>query len=78
VRFDARYLGGYCAGNGKELRVYVDGKRVGGDPRRVVLTDGQEIAVVYGGPAAFGAVPSTYAKRMPVGCGGAGERACIS
>ena len=43
----------YCAGGGKELRVYVDGKRRRGDPRRLVLRDGQEIAVVFGGRAAF-------------------------
>jgi hypothetical protein len=78
VRFDSQCVGGYCTGNGKELRVYVDGDRVAGDPRRLVLTDGQEIAVVYGGRDDFGAVPASYAKRMPVGCGGRGERACIS
>jgi len=78
VRLDARCVGGYCDGSGKELRVFVDGKRVPGDPRRLVLADRQEIAVVYGGASAFRSVPSRYAKRWPVGCGGPGERACIS
>jgi hypothetical protein len=79
VRLTARCLGGYCSsGGGKELRIFVDGKRVGGDPRGLVLRDRQEIAVVFGGPRAFGSVPSSYAKRWPVGCGGPGEPACIS
>jgi hypothetical protein len=78
VRFDSRCVGGYCTGGGKELRVFVDGHRVSGDPRSVVLSDRQEIAVVFGGPGAFTSVPSTYAKRWPVGCGGVGERSCLS
>jgi hypothetical protein len=78
VRFTARCLGSYCTGAGKELRVFVGGKRVGGDPRGLVLRDRQEIAIVFGGPDAFNSVPSSYAKRWPVGCGGPGERACIS
>jgi hypothetical protein len=77
VRFDASCLGAYCAEGGKELRVYVDGRRVPGDPRKLVLRDGREIAVVFGGPGAFRAVPSRYGKRMPAGCGGAGEPTCF-
>jgi hypothetical protein len=77
VRFDGRCLGGYCAGGGKELRTYVDGRRLAGDPRKLVLRDGREIAVVFGGPAAFRAVPSRYGKRMPEGCGGPGEHTCF-
>lgn len=76
VRLDSRCLGSYCAGGGKELRVYVDGRRVPGDASRVVLGNGQEIAVVFGGPRGFRSVPSRYAGRMPRGCGGAGEHAC--
>ena len=60
---------------GKELRVYVDGKRAG-SPRSVVLRNGQEIAVVVG--AAGGPIPSSYTGRLPAGCGGPGERACFS
>jgi len=78
VRFDSSCVGGYCTGGGRELRVFVDGKRVSGDPRGVVLTDRQEIAVVFGGLGDVRSVPSTYAKRWPVGCGGPGEQACIS
>jgi hypothetical protein len=77
VRLDGRCLGAYCTGGGKELRVYADGKRRRGDPRRVVLRDGREIAVVFGGPGAFRSVPKRYAKRMPAGCGGPGEPSCF-
>ena len=37
VRFDRSCVGGYCTGGGKQLRVYVNGRRVTGDPRAVVL-----------------------------------------
>lgn len=77
VRFNSSCVGGYCAGGGKQLRVYVGGKRVSGDPRAIVLTNRQEIAVVFGGPGDFAAVPSTYKKGWPgLGCGGAREHAC--
>jgi hypothetical protein len=78
VRLTARCLGSYCSRRGKELRVFVDGKRIRSDPRRLVFRDRQEIAVVFGDPNSFGSVPSTYTKRWPIGCGGPGERACIS
>jgi hypothetical protein len=74
VRFDAECLGAYCSTGGKQLRVYVNGKRLAGDPRRLVLLDRQEIAVVVG--RAGGAVPSRFTKRMPIGGGGPGERPC--
>jgi len=77
VRFDGRCLGAHGAGGGKELRVYVDGSRPRGNPRRLVLRDGQEIAVVYGSRGAFRNVPSRYEKRMPAGCGGPGEPTCF-
>jgi hypothetical protein len=76
VRFDAHCLGAYCAGGGNELRVYVNGRRVAGDPRKVVLGERQEIAVVYGSD--FGSVPSRYTGRWPgPGCGGPGEESCL-
>jgi hypothetical protein len=77
VRLTQNCLGGYCVGGGKELRVYVNGKQVPGDPRSLVIGGDEEIAVVYGGPGDFGAVPSTYPPGMLPGCGGAGEPACF-
>ena len=75
VRLDRSCVGGYCSGGGAELRTYVDGHRRGGDPRRIVLGDHQEIALVFGS----GRVPSAYTGAWPgKGCGGAGERSCVS
>jgi hypothetical protein len=75
VRLDRSCVGGYCSGDGKELRVYVDGSRRTGDPRAVVLGNRQEIAVVFGS----GRAPSAYEGGWPgAGCGGAGERSCVS
>jgi hypothetical protein len=77
VRFSSSCLGGYCTGEGKKLGVFVDGRRVAGDVRRLVLTNRQEIAVVFGGPADFRSVPSSYSGRWPQGCGGRGEHSCF-
>jgi len=48
VRFTPNCLGGYVAGGGKQLRVYVNGARVPGDPGKLILAPHQEIAVMYG------------------------------
>ena len=77
VRLNSSCIGGYCTGSGKELRVFVDGHRVSGDPRKIVLTNRQEIAVVYGGTGDFSSVPSTFKGGWPgLGCGGVGEFRC--
>ena len=77
VRLNSTCIGGYCNGGGKELRVFVDGRRVTGDPRRITLTNRQEIAVVFGGLGEFGSVPSTFTGGWPgLGCGGVGELKC--
>jgi hypothetical protein len=77
VRLTSTCVGGYCTGAGKQLRVYVDGKRVA-NPRAVVLRNRQEIAIVYGTQAAFRSVPSAYTGGWPgLGCGGPGERSCL-
>jgi hypothetical protein len=79
VRLNQSCVGGYCTDAGKEMRVYVNGDRVAGDPGNLVLTEHQEIAVIYGGPGAFNSVPSTYSGGWldpGGGCGGAGEPSC--
>ena len=61
VRFTQTCLGGYCAGSGKSLRVYVDGHLVAGDPRRVELFAHEEIVVAYGTAAELpNPIPSSY------------------
>jgi hypothetical protein len=76
VRLDSRCIGGYCAGGGKELRAYVDGRRVAGDPRRIELGNRQEIALVYGGPGDFSELPAYRGGWPGGGCGGKGEPSC--
>jgi hypothetical protein len=77
VRLNSSCIGGYCTGSGKELRAYVNGHRVTGDPRSIVLTNRQEIAVVFGAPGDFGSVPSAFRGGWPgLGCGGVGEFRC--
>jgi hypothetical protein len=65
VRFDASCIGSYCTGDGRELRVFVNGRRVADDPREIVLRNHQQIAVMVARPGSFGAVPSTYAGGWP-------------
>jgi len=78
VRLSRSCVGGYCAGHGDELRVYVDGRLDLGDPRRIVLGNHQEIAVVYGDRAEVGSAPTTYRGGWPgLGCGGSGEPSCL-
>ena len=61
VRFTRQCLGGYCAGAGKRLWVYVDGRRFRGDPRLVVLEEHEEIVVAFGTRAQLSRpVPAAY------------------
>jgi hypothetical protein len=61
VRLDGECIGGKCASGDKQLRVWVDGKPVSGDPTRIVLAPHQEIVIAYGTPKQMpDPVPSTY------------------
>ena len=60
LRFTDRCLGAYCTGNGKQLAVFVNGKRYTGDPTRLVLAAHQEIAVEYGDTGNLPTPPSSY------------------
>jgi hypothetical protein len=48
VRLTPRCLGGYCATGSKVIRVFADGQRFAGDPRRLPLAEHEEILVAYG------------------------------
>lgn len=62
VRLSATCIGGDCAGSGKVLRAWVDGKPLNADPTRIVLAEHQEIVVAYGTPAQMPKpVPASYA-----------------
>lgn len=62
VPLSDRCIGSLCAGGGKTLRAWVNGKPVPGDPTRIVLESHQEIVVAFGTAAQMPKpVPSTYA-----------------
>jgi hypothetical protein len=48
LRFSAKCLGGYCAKGKKQVMVWTNGKRVVGDPRKIVLKSHLSIVVAYG------------------------------
>jgi hypothetical protein len=49
VRLDTRCVGSFCR-PAVPIRVYIGGKPYGGDPRRILLADRREIAIVIGKP----------------------------
>ncbi len=48
VLFTNHSIGGYQNGNGKSLKVFVNGTLYAGDPRQIALAAHQEIVVTYG------------------------------
>jgi hypothetical protein len=61
VRLTPSCLGGYCAGGGRQLRVYVDGRAFPGDPTTLALAAHQELVVAFGTPAELPSpIPSGY------------------
>lgn len=60
VRFTSTCLGAYCTGSGKELSVFVNGKKYDGDPQWLVMTKHMEIAVEYGDSGKLPSPPSSY------------------
>ena len=53
VRLTRNCVGGYCAGAGKQLQLFVDGERFAVDPRNVKLIDGQRLVIAFGSQAAI-------------------------
>jgi len=62
VRLDGKCIGGKCAGSGgTQLRTWVNGKPVSGDPTRIVLEEHQVIVLAYGTAAQMPKkVPATF------------------
>jgi hypothetical protein len=50
VRFNAKCIGSYCEDPQNSIKVFVNGRAAGGDPRGIELTDHEEIVVAYGTP----------------------------
>lgn len=62
VQFTSQSIGGYNAGNGKTIKVFVNGAPYAGDPRQLVLAKHQEIVVTYGTDQEVPTtIPSSYA-----------------
>jgi hypothetical protein len=53
-------VGGLRVGDGKTLRVFVNGAQVTGNPAAVIIHAHDEIAVIYGNPQSAGSIPSRY------------------
>jgi hypothetical protein len=53
-------VGGLRVGDGKTLRVFVNGVQVTGNPAAVIINAHDEIAVIYGNPQSAGSIPSRY------------------
>jgi len=66
LRFTSRCIGGYCAKGARRVWVYVDGRRVFGDPRVVVLRVHDEIVVAYG---TFASIPKPIPSAYPFPAG---------
>jgi len=68
VKFTKDCIGGYCTGEGKTLRVYVNGHQLttDQDPAQVELAAHEEIAIVYG-TSSEGPNPPPGSYTFPVG-----------
>ena len=61
VRLTPSCLGGYCAGGGRQLRLFVDGRADRGDLTTLALAPHQELVVAFGTAAQLPSpIPSTY------------------
>jgi hypothetical protein len=63
VRLDAKCVASYCKPK-TPIRVYVNGKPYSGDPRKILLRDRSEIAVVIGKPPAK--IPAVWPKSATI------------
>ena len=63
VRLTNNCIGGYCSPD-TELVVYVDGQQTQEPPSTIVLTKGEEIAIVIGSPPA--SIPSSWDCRANI------------
>lgn len=59
VRLTSSCIGGHCVDANHPLRVYVNGTLFVGDPRKILLNEHAEIAIVYGAPPVSG-IPSSF------------------
>lgn len=53
-------VGGLRVGDGKTLRIFVNGSQVAGNPAAVIINAHDEIALIYGNHQSAGPIPSRY------------------
>jgi hypothetical protein len=64
VPLTSRCIGGDCAAGARRLSVYVDGRRLTGDPAGLILEPHQEIVITFGTSSELSRpIPSSYAFR---------------
>jgi hypothetical protein len=62
LRFTKKCLGGYCAKGNERVWVFVNGRRVKGNPRAVALREHYEIAIAFGTYASIPKpIPTSFA-----------------
>jgi len=62
LRFSSRCLGSYCATGKKGIWVWVNGKQVRTDPRKILLRSHQEVVVAFG---TFASIPKPIPTAYP-------------
>jgi hypothetical protein len=61
TRFTSACIGSYCADENNTLSVYANGELYQGDPRQLVLTSHEEIAIIFGTSGQLPAsIPKSY------------------
>jgi hypothetical protein len=61
LRLTRNCIAGLCTGSGKELRAWVNGNSLKGDPTRIILDAHQEIVIAYGTPQQMPQkIPASY------------------
>ena len=60
VTLSPNNVGGLHVGDGKALRIFVNGTQVTANPAALVINAHDEIALIYGNPQSTGSIPSRY------------------
>jgi hypothetical protein len=61
VRLNAQCIGGYCAGGGRTVQAFLNGRHVTGDPARIPLRAHEEIVLAFGTRAQLPKrIPTSY------------------
>jgi len=71
VRLTKTCVGGWCSSGPDQLRVYVNGKQLTGDPTKLKLGQHMDVVVTFGTSAELPKpIPSTYSVNISSSCAG--------